>query len=510
LLKALYGAVANKENQWAFDYLPKIDREYSWTHIYDDMYEGKVRGLLAFGMNAVAIGPNSQKNIDALKKAKFLVVCDLYPEETSDFWRAPGITPEETKTIQTEVYRLPGAGFAEKDGTFTNSARWLQWKWAAVPPPGNAKLDQEIIARIFLKVRELYQKEGGAFPDAILNLTWNYTVPQNPSLSEVAKELNGKALSDFDAVKAGQQLSGFALLRDDGSTSCGNWIWCGSWTEAGAQMQRRDNSDPSGLGVHPNWGWSWPMNRRVLYNRASCDVSGKPWDPSRAQIWWDEAQKKWVGNDVADFKADSPPKNHMGPFIMNAEGVGRIFAPLGAFADGPFPEFYEPTESPVENALHPKRSKNPVVKRFNTPMDKYGTPEEGFNIICTTYRLTEHYHYWTKNNPMNVQLVPEPFVEIPMELAADLAIKGGDKVKVTSARASYQAKAMVTHRLKPMIIDGKKIYQIGIPIHYGYRGIQEDAGKTARSLTNSLSPTVTDPNAHTPEFKGFLVKLEKA
>ncbi len=503
-LKAVYGAAATKDNQWAYNYLPKVDREYSWTHIWDDMYNGKVQGLLAFGMNGVAIGPNSQKNIDALKKAKFLAVCDIYPEETSDFWRAPGISLEETKKIQTEVYRLPGAGFAEKDGTFVNSARWLQWKWAAVPPPGNAKLDQEILARIFLKVRELYQKEGGAFPDPILNLTWNYTVPANPSLSEVAKELNGRDLS------TGQQLPGFAALKDDGTTSCGNWIWSGSWTEAGPLMQRRDNADPSGMGVHPNWGWSWPMNRRVLYNRASCDVSGKPWDPSRAQIWWNEAQQKWVGNDVPDFKADSPPKDHMGPFIMNAEGVGRIFGPLGAFADGPFPEFYEPIESPVENALHPKRSTSPVVKRYKTAMDKYGTPAEGFNIICTTYRLTEHYHYWTKNNPMNVQLVPEPFVEIPMELAADLGIKGGDKVKVTSARASYQAKAMVTHRIKPMTIDGKKIYQIGIPIHYGYRGIQEDAGRTARSLTNSLSPTVTDPNAYTPEFKGFLVKLEKA
>jgi formate dehydrogenase major subunit len=503
-LKAMYGPAATKENNWAFDYLPKVDREYSWTHIWDDMYKEKVKGLIAFGMNAVAIGPNSQKTIDALKKAKFVVVCDIYPEETSDFWRAPGITPEETKAIQTEVYRLPGAGFAEKDGTFVNSARWLQWKWAAVPTPGDAKLDQEILARIFLKVRELYRTEGGAFPDPILNLAWNYTVPQNPSLSEVAKELNGRDLG------TGQQLPGFAALKDDGSTSCGNWIWCGSWTEAGSLAQRRDNSDPSGLGLHPNWGWSWPMNRRVLYNRASCDVSGKPWDQSRPQIWWNEAQQKWVGNDVPDFKPDSPPSDHMGPFIMNAEGVGRIFAPLGAFADGPFPEFYEPTESPVENALHPKRSKNPVVKRYNTAMDKYGTPEEGFNIICTTYRLTEHYHYWTKNNPMNVQLVPEPFVEIPVELAADLGIKGGDKVKVTSARASYQAKAMVTHRIKPMTIEGKKVYQIGIPIHYGYRGIQEDAGKTARSLTNSLSPSVTDPNAYTPEFKGFLVKLEKA
>jgi formate dehydrogenase major subunit len=516
LLKALYGPAATKENHWAFDYLPKVDREYSWAHIFDDMYREKVKGLIAFGMNAVAIGPNSQKNIDALKKAKFLVVCDIYPEETSDFWRAPGISAEETKAIQTEVYRLPGAGFAEKDGTFVNSARWLQWKWVAVPTPGDAKLDQEILARIFLKVRELYQKEGGKFPDPILNLAWNYTVPTNPSLSEVAKELNGRAISDVEdkptnvTIKAGQQLPGFSFLRDDGSTSSGNWIWCGSWTEAGALMQRRDNADPSGLGVHPNWGWSWPMNRRVLYNRASCDVSGKPWDQTRPQIWWNEAQKKWVGNDVPDFKPDSPPSDHMGPFIMNAEGVGRIFAPLAAFADGPFPEFYEPVESPVQNVLHPKRSSNPVVKRYNTAMDKYATPGDGFDIICTTYRLTEHYHYWTKNNPMNVQLIPEPFVEIPMELAANLGIKGGDKVKVSSVRASYQAKAMVTHRIKPMMIDGKKVYQIGIPIHYGYRGIQEDAGKTARSLTNSLSPTVTDPNAYTPEFKGFLVKLEKA
>jgi len=217
-----------------------------------------------------------------------------------------------------------------------------------------------------------------------------------------------------------------------------------------------------------------------------------------------------VGNDVADFKADSPPRDHMGPFIMNPEGVGRLFAPLTAFTDGPFPEFYEPMESPVANLLHPARSNNPVVKKYSSDLDKYGTAAEGYTIICTTYRLTEHYHYWTKNNPMNVQLVPEPFVELPFELAADLGIKGGDQVKVTSARAVYRAKAMVTRRIRPMTIDGKKTYQIGIPIHFGYRGIQEDAGRTDRSLTNSLSPTVTDPNAYTPEFKGFLVKVEKA
>jgi formate dehydrogenase major subunit len=332
----------------------------------------------------------------------------------------------------------------------------------------------------------------------------------------LAKELNGKALADLTdpktqvTIKRGQQLPGFAWLKDDGTTSCGNWIYSGCWTEAGNQLARRGTEDPSGQGIYQNWAWSWPANRRVLYNRASCDPSGKPWDAARKQVWWNESTQLWVGNDVPDFKPDSNPKDHMGPFIMNAEGVGRIFAPLGAFADGPFPEHYEPIESPVQNLLHPNQSNNPVVKKFTTAADKYASPGDGFNIICTTYRLTEHYHYWTKNNQMNVQLIPEPFVEIPVELAAELGIKGNDKVKVTSARSYYVAKAFVTKRIKPMMIDGKKIYQIGIPIHQGYRGIQEDAGRDARTILNRLTPTVVDPNAYTPEFKGFLVKLEKA
>ena len=504
LLKSMYGDAAKKDNDWAFHYLPKIDRKYSWTEIWDDMYAGKIKGTFAFGMNGVAIGPNSQKNIDALKKSDWLVVCEIYPDETSEFWKSPGITADEMKKIPTTVYRLPGAGFAEKDGTFVNSARWLQWKSAALPPPGDAKLDQEILARIFLGVRELYRKEGGKFPDPVLNVTWNYTDPANPSLSEVAREINGRDLT------TGQQLPGFGLLKDDGTTACGNWIYCGSWTEAGAMIQRRGTEDPSGLGVYPNWAWSWPANRRVLYNRASCDPNGQPWDPSRKQVWWSEAQQKWLGVDVPDFKIDSAPKDHMGPFIMNAEGVGRIFAPAAAFADGPFPEHYEPVESPIDNPLHPKQSKNPVSKRFKSAADKYGSPGEGYNIVCTTFRLTEHYHYWTKNNPMNVQLVPEPFVEMPAELADELGLRGGERVKVTSARGHYIAKAMVTRRIKPMRIDGKKTYQIGIPIHWGYRGISEDEGKTALTPANMLSPAAIDPNAYTPEFKGFLVKVEKA
>jgi formate dehydrogenase major subunit len=515
LLKAMYGAAARKENDWAFHYLPKADRNYSWTHIWDNMYRGSVKGLFAFGMNGVMIGPDSKKNIEALKKAEWLVVGEIYPDETSEFWRSPGITPEEMKTIGTTVYRLPCAGFAEKDGSFTNSARWLQWKNAALPPPGDARLDQAILAQIFLRVRELYQKEGGKFPDPILNATWSYSDPYNPSLAEVAQEVNGKALADItdpktnQTLKAGQQLPSFAFLRDDGSTSCGNWIYCGSWTNAGPQVARRGTEDPSGLGIYPNWAWSWPLNRRVMYNRASCDLDGKPWDPERRQVWWNEAAGKWTGHDVPDFKPDSSPQEHMGPFIMNPEGVGRLFVPLGAVADGPFPEHYEPIESPVANLLHPSQPCNPVVKKLGTALDKYGTTAEGFNVICTTYRLTEHYHFWTKNNPANVELVPEPFVEIPVELANEMGIKGGEKVKVTSARSEYIAKAMVTHRIKPMLIDGKKTYQIGIPIHWGYRGIAEDEGRTAHTPANLLSPTVIDPNAFTPEFKGFLVKLER-
>src|SRR5277367_1775178 len=276
-LKAMYGPAATKENDFCFNWLPKIDRNYSWVQDWNDMYEGHVKGVFAFGMNGVMIGPDSKKNIDALKKADFLVVCEIYPDETSAFWEAPGTTPEEMKQINTTVYQLPGAGFAEKDGTFVNSARWLQWKYAALPTPAECRLDQDILSQIFLRVRELYKKDGGKFPDPIVNATWNYTMPTSPSLAEVAKEINGKAVTDISdektnfSLKAGQQLPGFAVLRDDGSTSCGNWIYSGSWTEAGSQIQRRGTDDPSGMGVFPNWSWSWPANRRVLYNRASCN-----------------------------------------------------------------------------------------------------------------------------------------------------------------------------------------------------------------------------------------------
>src|SRR5205085_12682192 len=288
----------------------------------------------------------------------------------------------------TEVYRLPGAGFAEKDGTFVNSARWLKWKYTAVPPPGDARVDQEILARIFLAVQDLYKKNepGSKFPDPILNVSWTYANRYSPSFTECAKEINGRALADLkdektgQEIKSGQQLPAFSWLKDDGTTMSGNWLYCGSWTEAGAQSQRRGLEDPSGLGIYPNYAWSWPANRRVMYNRASCDINGKPWDPDRKQVWWNDAQQKWVGNDVPDFKPDSHPHDHMGPFIMNPEGVGRLFVPLTPMADGPFPEHYEPFESPIENPLHPKHSNNPVAKKFTSDLDKYAKVGDEYNV----------------------------------------------------------------------------------------------------------------------------------
>jgi len=518
-MKAYYGKAATKQNDFGYHYHPKLPQlpaggyeNWSWAFIFDHMLKGKMEGFFSFGMNPVCNGPNTDKVIAALSSLKWLVVAENFDQETASFWK-----PELLKQIQkqpsdvkTEVFLLPAANFAEKDGTFTNSARWMQWKWKAVDPPGEAKPDQEIIGRIFVQVRELYRKEGGKFPDPVLNLNWWYANPISPSQVELCKEVNGWALEDLKdekdpktiVLKAGQQLGKFLDLRADGSTLSGDWLHIGLYTEAGNLTQRRNNADPSGLGRYSEWTFNWPANRRVMYNRCSADAKGKPWDPKRPGIVWNG--EKWVG-DVPDYKPDSPPEAGMGAFIMLPEGVARLFVP-GQFVEGPWSEHYEPMESPVVNPLHPKQSTNPAVKPFTTTYDKLGTVAEGFDIACTTYRLTEHFHYWTKNNAYNMQLQPEFFVEIPEELAQAKGIANGDRVRVTSKRDSIEGKAMVTKRIKPMTVDGKKVYQIGFPIHWGFLGRGEQKG----SMANRMTPSVVDPNSAAPEYKGFLVKLEKA
>src|SRR5476651_2188764 len=517
LLKAMYGKAATKENDFGYEWLPKVDGNYSWMYICDDMYRGSAtraggtepspEGLITFGMNPVGIGPNTSKTLAALSKLKWLVVGENYEIETATFWKAPkSYGGLEAAQIQTEVYQLPCSGFAEKDGTFTNSARWLQWKWKAVDPPGEAKTDQEVLSRIFLAVRDLYKREGGALPEPVLNASWAYTNPSSPDLGEVLKETSGKALADIMdpkdptkvLVKAGEQLAGFAQLQADGSTMCGNWLHSGVYTQAGNMAQRRNNVDPTGLGMFPEWAFAWPANRRVMYNRASADADGKAWDSTRPGIVWNG--EKWVG-DVPDFKVDSPP-GQFGAFIMNAEGVGRLFAP--SLNDGPMAEHYEAIEAPVDNALHPKVTSNPAAKRFKSDKDVYGKRED-FPIVCTTYRLTELYHYWTEHTAILNQLQPGFFIEIPEALAAEKGIVNGGRAKVTSARGSIEGVAMVTKRLRTLNIGGKPLWHIGFPIHWGYQDDPSHAGP----LANFLTPSAMDPNTWTPEFKTFLVKLEK-
>ncbi|WP_085316920.1 formate dehydrogenase-N subunit alpha [Derxia lacustris] len=509
LMKWFWGDKATKDNDWGYDWLPKWDKMYDVLQSAELMHQGKMTGLVCQGFNPLAAFPDKNKMSGALARLKWMVTIDPLATETASFWQNHGesndVKPED---IQTTVFRLPSTCFAEEDGAIVNSSRWLQWHWKGADAPGEAKADTEIVAELFIKLRELYQAEGGAFPDPLLNLAWPYRDAKNPLPEELAKELNGRALADIvdpkDATKflakKGEQLPGFAVLQDDGSTMSACWIFAGSWTQAGNQMARRDNTD-AGLGNTPGWAWAWPANRRILYNRASADPAGKPWDPKRKLISWNG--DKWVGADVPDFKVDSPPSAGMNPFIMNHEGVGRLFA-IDRCADGPFPEHYEPMESPIgTNPLHPKVVSSPAVRIFKGDRERLGKMDE-FPYVGTTYRLTEHFLFWTKNAKLNAIAQPEQFVEIGEALAKEKGIVQGDTVKLDSKRGFIKAKAVVTKRIKPLTVDGRTVHQIGIPLHWGFEG-QTRTGY----LANTLAPFVGDCNTQTPEYKAFLVNIAK-
>jgi len=510
LMKAWYGPAATKENDFAYDWLPKLDKPYDGLRMFDLMYQGKVNGFLCQGFNPLASFPDKAKVTEALGKLKFMVVMDPLATETSEFWKNHGEQHDvDSRQIQTEVFRLPTALFAEDEGSEVNSSRWLQWHFKAAEPPGEARPDLRILGDMFHRLREMYAHDGGTFADPILNLNWPYRDVEEPTAEEVAKEYNGYALADIVdpkdktkiLVKKGQQLSGFAQLADDGTTASGTWIFCGSWTEAGNQMSRRDNSDPSGIGLSPGWAWAWPANRRILYNRASCDRDGKPWDPARKLLAWDGA--KWVGPDVPDYKADIPPGDDMSPFIMNAEGVGRLFS-ADKLAEGPFPEHYEPFESPLgTNPLHPKVVTNPAARIYAEDRKHLGSHEE-FPYVGTTYRLTEMFSSWTSHNRINASLQPEQFVEIGEVLAKEKGIDNGERVVVTSKRGYIKAVAVVTKRIKALQVNGKTVHQIGIPYHWGFKGAIKKG-----YLANALTPYVGDANTQTPEYKTFLVNVEK-
>jgi formate dehydrogenase major subunit len=507
-LKSMWGDAATADNDFGYDWLPKMDLPaYDVLRAFELMHQGKMNGYFCQGFNPLMSFPNRKKCTVALSKLKYLVVMDPLETETSRFWENHGeYNDVDSSQIQTEVIQLPSTCFAEDEGSLTNSSRWLQWHWPGGTPPGEAKTDIWIMGQIHRRLKALYEAEGGPVPEPILNVRWPYADPENPHSEEIAKEINGYAveavMDPADATKVlvekGKQVLSFAQLRDDGTTSCGCWIYSGCFNEKGNNMARRDNSDPDDAGFYSKWAFSWPVNRRILYNRASADLTGKPWDPSRKVIAWNG--EKWEGYDVPDIVPTAKP-DVVGPFIMNPEGTARLFT-RGMLRDGPFPVHYEPFESPIANPIAPNVRGNPAARVFKGDLEQFGDSKD-FPYAATSYRLTEHFHFWSKHVWPNAMAQPEFFIEISEQLAKEKGITSGGWVRVWSNRGSVKAKAVVTKRITPLQCDGKTVHIVGIPLHWGFTG----AAKKGFG-PNSLTPYVGDANIETPEYKAFLVDIE--
>jgi formate dehydrogenase major subunit len=532
-LKAIYGDKAKKENDFGYAWLPKIDEgmNASWLMLFDQMHDGKFEGFFAWGQNPACSGANSNKVRQALAKLKWMVNVNLFDNETGSFWNGPGMNPKE---VQTEVFLLPACSSVEKEGSLSNSGRWAQWRYKAIDPIGQSKPDSDIMNELFFRVKSLYQKKGGQFPEPITNLTWNYGEKnaqgkvKEVNIHNVAKEINGYYLEDvYDKTatppkllgKKGELCASFVHLQADGSTSCGCWIYSQSYTQKEGKiinmMARRGKADPTGLGMYPEWSWAWPVNRRIIYNRASVDPQGKPWDPKRAVVKWDPvkldpASKKpgtWVG-DVPDGPAP-PMATEKGklPFIMMATGVGALFGP--GLADGPFPEHYEALECPLEENSMSKQRVNPTIKLFGGKADVFFSCDTRFPFVATTYRVSEHWQtgVMTRHESWQLEMQPQMFVEMSEELAKEKGIENGEKVIVKSGRGEVKAVAIVTNRFKPFKVAGSTVHQVGLPWHFGWQYPADGSGGDSANL---LTPTVGDANTMIPESKAFMVNVVKA
>lgn len=503
MLKAWWGNNATKENNFCYHYLPKRSANHSWIALFELMYAGKIKGLMCWGQNPSVVGPNANMENKALEKLNWLMVTDLFESETATFWKRPGADPSK---IKTEVFLLPGCSFMEKEGSVTNSGRWLQYRWKVIEPLGDSKSDADIVNLLFQRVRALYQKDKEAVsPSPILRLNWDYGKTE-VDIEKVVKEINGYTVAN------GKPVLNFTKLADDGSTACGNWIYSGIYPEEKKNLTKRRIREKEGIGLNSEWGYSWPLNRRIVYNRCSADPTGKPYNKEKWLVKWEGG--KWVTRDVPDFgwkdaktgEMIPPAKSAANPFIMQPEGKGRIFSPVG-LADGPLPEHYEPYESPVKNLLSGTQN-DPACKIWATPeVDKLAAVgSEEFPIICTTYRVVEHYQGGptTRNIGWLNELMPELFVEMSVELAQAKRIKNGNKVKIISARGEIIAKACVTPRFKALQLNGKTVEVVGLPWHWGW------AGLSTGDVANILTPHIGDANTMIPEYKAFLVNIERA
>jgi len=521
LLKSFFGEKATAANEFGYSWLPKLDdgKTYSWLDLFDAMYREEFTGFFAWGQNPACSGANANKTRKALTKLDWMVNVNIFENETGSFWKGPGMDP---KKIKTEVFFLPCAVSVEKEGSITNSGRWMQWRYQAAEPMGQCKSDGDILIDLFRKIRWLYKRDvkkgkKAIFPEPIVNLKWDYTTNGMYDSHKVAKEINGYFLKDMTIkgknFKKGDLVPSFAFLQEDGSTSSGNWLYCNSYTGKGNMAARRKR-ETSGIGLNLEWSWCWPVNRRIIYNRASVDLHGKPWDREHPVISWNSSANGgkggWVG-DVPDggwppmLNADGTPNPKTKyPFIMKPEGHGRIFGP--GRADGPFPEHYEPLECPVEKNVFSSQLVNPTAPTYGTDADVYRTCDPRYPFVGTTYRVSEHWQtgVMTRWQPWLLEAQPQLFVEMSQELAKMKGFKNGEKVIVESARGKVEAVAIVTRRFRPFNIEGNMIHQVGLPWHYGWVH-PKDGGDSA----NLLTPSTGDPNTRIPETKAFMVNVKK-
>ena len=526
-LKSMYGDAATTENDFGYDWHPKITGDHSHMPMMTLMADGKVKGMFLMGQNP-ATSLNARLQRKALGQLDWLVVKDNFEIESAAFWYASPevkngeIRPED---IKTEVFLFPSAQVAEIAGSFTNTQRLIQFHEKAADPPADARSDAWFTHQLALRLKRLYANSTLPRDQGFRNMTWDFDydpgkyptdtrIQGEPDVLKIWREIAGYQ-TDSRAL-----LAGFGDLKDDGSTTCASWIYSGAYPGENDLKPRSRTPDANNQpGSNLGWGFSWPANRRILYNRAAARPDGQPWSDRKRWVWWDEGQARWIGNDVPDFtvtkRPDAPAQPgatgldaHSGadPFIMKADGKGWLFTPTG-LVDGPLPTHYEPAESPVVNPLYPRQQNNPVFKywrRDDNLLAAVNDPK--FPYVATTYRLTEHHLSGAMSRwlPWLAELQPELFIEMSPELAAEKGIENLDFVRISSVRGQIRAKALVTPRMRPLVVDGRTIHQVGMPWHWGYMGL------VSGDVVNELTPMVADPNVSIHEGKTFCCNVELA
>jgi formate dehydrogenase major subunit len=516
LLKAWFGSGATADNDWGYGFLPHLTGDHSHMTTVADMADGALTGYFVMGENPAVGSMHGSLQRKALRELDWLVVRDFALTETAEFWRdGPEIRRGEVRPqdIKTEVFFFPAAAHTEKDGTFTNTQRLLQWHHKAVEPPGDCRSELWFLYHLGTRLKALYRGSTEERDRPIHTLTWDYPTygpHAEPDPEAVLAEVNGYTVADRAPV------AGFKDLKDDGSTACGCWIYSGCYAGGVNQTARRTPWHQQSW-VAPEWAWAWPANRRILYNRASADPDGKPWSERKKYVWWDEARGAWTGHDVPDFIDDRPPGyrpdgdaegtdsiSGIDPFIMQADGKGWLYAPTGLL-DGPLPTHYEPQESPVENSLYGQQC-NPARMEWDREDNPYhrAFDDDRFPYVITTYRLTEHHTAGGMTRWLSWlnELQPEMFCEVSPELAEEKGLRNGGWATITTARAEIECRVLVTGRLRPLRLKRRTVHQIGLPYHWGSKG------RATGDAANELISFVADPNVSIQESKVLTGNIE--